>query len=84
MCHLFSASALDEAMVGCLSPGGVLAITVLSEVGAGAGPFRASPGELLERFGRFDQLEVAHHHERDGVATLLGVAAGPQPLGRLD
>ncbi len=84
MCHLFSARALDEAMVSRLDPNGVLAITVLSEVGSGPGPFRARPGELLDRFGLFDQMEIVHHRELSGMATLVGVVAGPEPLGRLD
>lgn len=84
MCHLFSARALDEAMVGRLHAGGVLAITVLSEVGSGPGPFRAGPGELMDRFGLFDRLEIVHHRELGGSATLVGVVTGPGPLGRLD
>jgi len=84
MCHLFSARALDAAMVDRLRPHGVLAITVLSEVGGETGPFRAAPGELLARFGRFGRLEVLHHSEADGSATLVGLAAGPEPHGRLD
>lgn len=80
-CHLFSAPALDEAMRARLVPGGVLAITVLSEVGASPGPFRARPGELLERFST---LELLHHREGEGSATLVGRAAGPQPVRRLD
>lgn len=83
-CHLFSARSLDELMVQRLDANGVLAITVLSEVGGTAGPFRAAPGELLDRFGRFEAFEVVHHAEASGRATLVGVAAGPQPHGRLD
>jgi len=80
-CHLFSAPELDEAIIGRLVLGGTLAITVLSEVGGEAGPFRARPAELLDRFG---SLDVLHHHEADGRATLVAVATGPFPSGRLD
>ncbi len=80
-CHLFSAPGLDEQIVGRLADGGMLAITVLSEVGAEPGAYRAGPGELLERFGA---LHILHHHEGDGTASLLGVATGPHPPTRLD
>lgn len=80
-CHLFSAPELDEAIIERLVPGGTLAITVLSEVGGKPGPFRARPSELLDRFGSFD---VLHHREADGRATLVAVATGPFPSGRLD
>jgi hypothetical protein len=53
-------------------------VTVLSEVGEGPGPFRASAGELLAAFGA---LDVLHHVERDGeasiVARLTGLASTP-------
>jgi len=80
-CHLFSAPSLDQQMIARLQPGGVLAITVLSEVGGEPGPYRARPGELLDRFGT---LDVRLHVEANGTATLVGVAAGPQANGRLD
>lgn len=80
-CHLFSARSLDRLMIERLSPNGVLAITVLSEVGGEAGPFRAAEGELIERFAA---LDIRHHRERAGTATLVGFAAGPLRHGRLD
>lgn len=80
-CHLFSAPGLDQEIIGRLRPGGVLAITVLSEVGAETGPYRARPGELAERFG---VLDIRFHREADGTATLVGVATGPAPTTRLD
>lgn len=80
-CHLFSAPDLDAAILERLAPGGMLAVTVLSEVGGESGPFRAKPGELLARFG---SLDVRHHHEADGRATLVAVATGPSTPGRLD
>ncbi len=80
-CHLFSAPGLDEQLVNRLADGGMLAVAVLSEVGAEPGAYRARPGELLERFGA---LEIRHHREGDGTASLLGVATGPHPPTRLD
>jgi SAM-dependent methyltransferase len=71
LCHLFNAPHLDEAVVDRLRPGGLLAVAVLSEVGAGPGRFRARPGELLDRFGGRDELELLDHREADGVARLL-------------
>ena len=74
LCHKFSAAELDHDVISRLAPGGVLAITVLSEVDAGPGPFRARPGELLERFSA---RELRFHREAGGTATLVGVATGP-------
>lgn len=73
-CHLFSAPALDRELVARLRSGGLLAITVLSEVGGRAGPYRAAPGALLRRFR---SLEVHFHREGGGIATLLGSVTGP-------
>lgn len=80
-CHLFSAPGLDAAIMERLRPGGVLAITVLSEVGGESGPYRARPGELLERFG---PLDIRSHLEGAGTATLVGVVTGPALTTRLD
>jgi len=68
VCHLFRDRRLDGVVTGRLSPGGLLAIAVLSEVDVGPGPFRAAPGELREAFGGLDVVAEA---ERDGQAWLL-------------
>lgn len=68
LCHLFRDGRLDEAMVERLEPGGVLAIAVLSEVGAESGRFRAKPGELTSAF---DSLEMIDGAEVNGVAWLV-------------
>ena len=67
-CHKFRDPRLDQAMVERLAPGGTLAIAVLSEVGASAGPFRARPGELVEVFG---SLDVLADGEEDGMAWMV-------------
>ena len=68
VCQRFRDPALYPAMAAALAPGGVLVLTVLSDVGDEGGRFRAVPGELLSAFAG---LEVLHHDERDGEATLL-------------
>lgn len=68
VCHLFRDRRLDDALVARLVPGGLLAIAVLSEVGAAPGPFRARRGELIAAFGH---LNVIAAGEGDGTAWLL-------------
>lgn len=69
MCHLFRDPKLDRPMMDRLVPGGLLAVAALSEVGAGPGPFRVAPGELLHAFAELDLLD---HGEADGMAWVLG------------
>jgi SAM-dependent methyltransferase len=78
LCHKFRDRRLDRAIVGRLGPGGLLAIVVLSEVGAGPGPFRAAPGELPAAFAELDQVAAG---EGRGCAWLLARApySGLQP-----
>lgn len=68
LCNKFRDPRLDEAMIRRLASGGILAISVLSEVGSSPGPFRARPGELVEAFAA---LEVIAADEADGQAWLL-------------
>jgi protein-L-isoaspartate O-methyltransferase len=77
LCHLFDAPALDGALVERLAPGGLLAVAVLSEVGAAPGRFRVAPGELLARIGGDERLTVLDHTESAGVARLLARRASP-------
>lgn len=75
-CARFRDPALDAPMIGRLAPGGVLAITALSQVGSAAGRFRAAPGELRAAFAG---LELIAAGEGQGLAWLLarrGAAAG--------
>jgi SAM-dependent methyltransferase len=71
VCQRFRAPALYSALAATLASGGLLAVTVLSQVGAGPGPFRAAPGELR---GAFAGLQLLRHREGDGEATLLARA----------
>jgi SAM-dependent methyltransferase len=68
LCHLFRDPRLNGALIDRLAPGGMLALAVLSEVGAGPGEFRARPGELRDAFGR---LKTVDEGEKDGIAWLL-------------
>jgi hypothetical protein len=67
---MYRESRLDEELIERLAPDGLLAITSLSEVGAGPGRFRARPGELRDAFA---ELEILAEAEHDGVAWLLGL-----------
>ena len=73
LCHLFRSPALDGPVVERLAPGGLLAVAVLSEVGAGPGRFRARPGELRDAF---DDLSIEADGEADGLAWLLATKPG--------
>ena len=68
LCHKFRAPTLYNPMMARLVPGGLLAICVLSEVGAEPGRFRAAAGELRSAFAG---LDVIASGEGDGQAWLL-------------
>jgi len=68
VCQRFRDPALYPVMAGLLATGGLLVLTVLSEVGGEPGPFRARPSELLTAFGG---LEVIAHEEGAGEAAIL-------------
>lgn len=71
ICQRFREPRLYGALATTVAPGGVLVITVLSQVGATSpGPFHAPPGDLLDGFGATD-LEIVRHDERNGEATLI-------------
>lgn len=81
-CARFRDSRLDAPMVQRLAPGGLLAITALSQVGSTAGRYRAAPGELRTAFSG---LELIGEGEADGVAWLLArrpAAPSAHPNGR--
>lgn len=71
LCHRFRDPRLDRAVVERLAPGGLLAIAVLSEVGATPGPFRAAAGELPAAFAELDLMAAG---EGEGHAWLLARA----------
>lgn len=71
LCHKFWDRRLDRAIIERLAPGGLLAIAVLSEVGASPGPFRAAAGELPAAFA---DLSLFSAGEADGYAWLLALA----------
>ena len=73
VCQLFRDPARYGALAAALAPGGLLALTVLSQVDVAPGPFRAAPGELR---AAFPGLDVLRHREIDGEATLLARAPG--------
>jgi SAM-dependent methyltransferase len=68
VCHKFRDRRLDRAITERLAPGGLLAMAVLSEVGADPGPFRAAAGELPAAFA---ELELIAAGEGGGHAWLL-------------
>ena len=65
----FRDPALYPALAAVLAPGGMLVITVLSEVDEGPGSWRAAPGELRAAFA---ELDVLVHTEANGEASLVG------------
>ena len=71
LCHKFRDRRLDRAIIERLAPGGLLAIAVLSEVGAAPGPFRAVPGELPAAFAGLNLVAAG---EGQGYAWLLARA----------
>lgn len=68
LCHKFRDRRLDRAIVDRLLPGGLLAMSALSEVGGTRGPFRARPGELRAAFAGLDVIAAG---EGDGETWLL-------------
>jgi SAM-dependent methyltransferase len=68
LCNKFRDARLDHALIGLLAPGGLLAISALSEVGARSGPFRVKAGELQQAFVSLDLIAGG---EAEGEAWLL-------------
>ncbi|MGH3563865.1 MAG: class I SAM-dependent methyltransferase [Mycobacterium sp.] len=67
-CQRFRDRRLDQAMIERLAPGGLLAITALSQVGGSPGPFRVAPRELHTVFADLDVIAAG---EGRGQAWLL-------------
>ena len=72
VCQRFRDPGLYGQLVYMLQPDGVLAITVLSQVGREGEPgrFHASPGELIDAFRELD-VDILRSLEADGEATLV-------------
>lgn len=81
VCQRFRDPALYPELVRRLGPGGLLAVTVLSEVGARPGPWRAVAGELL---ASFTDLDVLTHREGDGEAGIVARRRPPMFSSWLD
>jgi len=62
LCHLFRDPRLYRPMVERVVPGGLLAVAVLSEVGAQPGRFRARADELREAFAGLCILRQGEEH----------------------
>lgn len=71
LCHKFRDCRLDHACIDRLAPGGLLAMSALSEVDAAPGPFRTAPGELTAAFAGLDLVAAG---EGQGQAWLLARA----------
>ncbi|BBY77321.1 SAM-dependent methyltransferase [Mycolicibacterium parafortuitum] len=69
LCNRFRDPRLYAPMIARIAQGGLLAISVLSEVGAQPGRFRAEAGELVRAFGA--ALQPIAADESDGEAWLL-------------
>jgi SAM-dependent methyltransferase len=70
ICQRFRDPRLYPSLVGAAIPGGLVVVTVLSRVGATSpGPFHAPPGELESAF-RALPVDIVHHAERGGEATI--------------
>ncbi|MDN5859338.1 MAG: class I SAM-dependent methyltransferase [Pseudonocardia sp.] len=72
VCQRFRDPRLYPLLRDVLAPGGLLVITVLSEIGDEPGRYRARPGELR---AAFCGLDVLLDVEGDGEASLVGRAA---------
>jgi hypothetical protein len=72
ICQRFRSTELYEQLAYMLEPGGVVVVTVLSQVGSAGEPgaFHAPPGELVDAFREFD-VTIERHVELDGEATLV-------------
>jgi SAM-dependent methyltransferase len=71
VCQRFRDPLRYRELAAVLAPGGLLAVTVLSEVGAAPGSYRAGPGEPSAAFG---DLEVLAAREGGGEAVLVARA----------
>ncbi len=73
VCQRFRGVDLLRTLPGAVAPGGLLVVTVLSEVGAGApGPFHAPAGELQDVLDEPCRgWRTIHRSEGDGEASVV-------------
>lgn len=71
VCQRFRQPAVQRSLPALLAPGGVLVMTVLSEVGASAPSRFAAPGGELSRLAEASGHEVLRDVEGDGEATVV-------------
>ena len=73
ICQRFRDPRLYDQFELMLRPGGVVVVTVLSQVGLAGepGPFHAPPGELVDAFRHSEELTIERHVELDGEATIV-------------
>lgn len=64
ICNMFRDARLDQAITGRIAPGGLLAASALSEVGASPGSFRVGAGELRRAFAGLDVIAGGEAHGR--------------------
>ena len=77
VCQRFRDPAVHRSLPGLLAPGGLLVVTVLSEVGAPTpSRFAAGAGEL-SRLARASRCRVLRDVEGDGRATIVLRRPGP-------
>jgi SAM-dependent methyltransferase len=73
VCQRFRDPRLYASMIDRLSPGGIVIVTVLSNVGTvDPGPFHAPAGELSGAFGADERCEIVRSWEGEGVAHVVG------------
>ena len=73
VCQRYREPSLYPQLRTALAPGGLLVVTVLSEIDDEPGRYRARPGELRAAFAGLDVLVDV---EGDGEASLVARAAG--------
>lgn len=71
-CQRYRDPQLYAGLVEAAVPGGIIVVTVLSQIGLDSepGPHHAPPGELIGAFAALD-VEILSHESRDGLSTLV-------------
>jgi SAM-dependent methyltransferase len=69
--NLYWTPKLTRPLVDRLTPGGILAVSHVSEADVGPGEWRIPAGELTRAFTPIAELEILDDHEADGMARIL-------------